>query len=351
MSENDIRSMLLDGLARLKYEILSKDSDSGENHAVRVIVKRAEGLPLYVHYILDDLLSGQFRVSELSTRLPQGIISYYDDVMTRLSLGDLSTASTAIVAALAWAKAPLDEAALLYFLVFRSVFLDEMSAKQPFKRALLMLQALLRRKKEGLELYHSRFREHVQQDTGKIMPNQNGFTKRGLSDLALKWGQLDARASIYKYILLFGPSHVAEHKQAESLRALLYDYAFVKAKVGAGMIASLVQDYAVFGKDDPILSLARALIQSARTLDKDPSQLPTQIYARLFAASGDRFEKIRAEAFRDLTYLEPLWPSLLPLAPEPGQESAGHAGWVRSVSWSPDSQYLVTAGDDRMIKI
>jgi len=42
-----------------------------ENPVVSVIVERAEGLPLYVRHVLEDLRSGHFRIADLPHKLPR----------------------------------------------------------------------------------------------------------------------------------------------------------------------------------------------------------------------------------------------------------------------------------------
>src|SRR5712671_3283477 len=92
-----------------------------ENPVVSVIVDRAEGLPLYVHHVLEDLRSGHFRFADLPHKLPRGLAAYYDDLLRRMSIGDLQAVLTPLVVTLAWEREPLSEEILQLLLERRKV--------------------------------------------------------------------------------------------------------------------------------------------------------------------------------------------------------------------------------------
>lgn len=60
MSTNDVRGMLLDGSGALKYKLVERDRETADttgkpvilNPAVQAVLERANGLPLYVHFVV-----------------------------------------------------------------------------------------------------------------------------------------------------------------------------------------------------------------------------------------------------------------------------------------------------------
>ena len=82
--------------------------------ALRVVCDRAEGLPLLVHFVIQDLLSGHFSFANLESQLPPpGLESYYNDLLRRVPIGELQAVLTPLVTAIVWAEAPVDEPTLL----------------------------------------------------------------------------------------------------------------------------------------------------------------------------------------------------------------------------------------------
>jgi hypothetical protein len=56
---------------------------------VQAVVERAQGLPLYVRFVVEDVLAGHFRFRDLPRQLPPSLRAYYDDLLRRLAVGDL----------------------------------------------------------------------------------------------------------------------------------------------------------------------------------------------------------------------------------------------------------------------
>jgi hypothetical protein len=117
MSDQDIRALLLERTGSLKYELLELDQEGVQspesrveseksgvksetalvdrqardgaddsrviNDAVEAVIERAQGLPLYVHLVIEDILAGHFRFDELEDRLPPTLSDYYDDLLWR----------------------------------------------------------------------------------------------------------------------------------------------------------------------------------------------------------------------------------------------------------------------------
>ena len=84
MTDADIRGMLIDGAGQLKYDLLALDqekNDAVRNAAVEAVVMHAEGLPLYVRFVVEDLCTGHFIFADLADKLPPSLSAYYNDLL------------------------------------------------------------------------------------------------------------------------------------------------------------------------------------------------------------------------------------------------------------------------------
>ncbi len=262
MSADDVRAMLLDETGALKYQLLSLDAEGTGadgraevvNAAVHAVVERAAGLPLYVHFVVQDVLAGHFRVEDLPHRLPPGLSAYYDDLLQRLAIGDLHALLTPLVVTIAWAKAPLDAEALFLLMVRRRVLTEGANGRATLRRGLERVGSLVRpvaipgRGPHGYEVYHPTFREHIhqggrrQEDGRRELDEQNQLAREDLCALAREWQALPGDHPARSYVLRFGPQTLLEARRWDELEALLTDLAFLEAKASAGLVFDLAGD-------------------------------------------------------------------------------------------------------------
>jgi WD40 repeat protein len=261
MSADDIRGMLIDGTGKLKYQLLpldreeTADEQRGQarpvvvNEAVAAVVRRAAGLPLYVRFVVEDLLAGHFRFGELEQRLPPGLDAYYDDLLRRLAVGELQALLTPLVVTLAWAQAPLDEDTLHLLMARRKVAAASAEGKVLVRRGLAAVQAMVRPAPReggdgvGYEPYHLSFREHVRRDPGGVVGQQNALSRDELCVLGLDWAAIPGDHPAREYALRYGPRTLLGAGRGDDLVALLTDLAFLEAKAEAGLVFELAADF------------------------------------------------------------------------------------------------------------
>jgi WD40 repeat protein len=264
MSDADIRGMLVDGSGSLKYELLPLDHERTDaegkvevtNTAVKAVVDRAAGLPLYVHFVLADILSGHFKFAELPHRLPAGLSAYYDELLKRLAIGDTQALLTPLVVTIAWSKAPLDEETLHLFMVRRKVLPEGDGGRLVLRRGLNAIGSMVRQapiagtQTLGYEAYHPTFRDHIRADEAKTLAYQNALAQTEFCALAMGWSAIAATHPARLYALRFGPQmliearHWEESEHWKHVGALLTDLCFLEEKTKAGLVFELVQDFA-----------------------------------------------------------------------------------------------------------
>jgi hypothetical protein len=263
MSATDIRAMLLEGLANARHALVARDQDSDEgvrNPFVERVVACADGLPLYVHLLLEDLRNGRLSVHD-EQRLPQGLVAYYDALIDRFGISDLKRDLPLLVALLARAEEPLDYDAL-------ALLLADVPAEAPRYRARVENaqrggQALLRTAPtadgtEGLTLYHQSFRDYVggcpargdqpARDPAPALAGTVGDAEAKLCRLAQHWAELPP-GNLRNHLFRWGVRYALRWQGAqgqEAARQRLTDFVFLQAftrELPSTDIRGLVADY------------------------------------------------------------------------------------------------------------
>ena len=112
MQTGDIRILLLERIGPLRKQLLRQDKEHGEqidNPFVDKVARLAEGLPLYVKYVIDDIHAGRYRVLDAGERLPPGLAGYHEELLRRCAIGSLNQVVTPLAALLALAREPLSQ--------------------------------------------------------------------------------------------------------------------------------------------------------------------------------------------------------------------------------------------------
>ncbi|MBM3498106.1 MAG: NACHT domain-containing protein, partial [Armatimonadetes bacterium] len=371
MSADDIRALLIEEVGSRKYDLLALDQEVGEevaNQALDAIVERADGLPLYVHFVTQDLLSGHFRFSELAHRLPPSLSAYYEDLLRRLGIGALSALLTPLVVTICHAKAPLDEDTLHELMARRKVLTADEAGRSLLGQGLHATQSMLRSAPTpwgglGYEPYHPTFREHVLSDPAGAIGPQNALARDELCALSLDWRNLPAESAPRLYALRFGPRTLLEAERWDDLSALLTDLEFIEAKCEGGMTYELVADYnaalvmpslsPVTGHLSPAVEpFARFVRANAHIFAQGLEWVLQRAYNS--AESGpvpEAAERLLSDAGR----AKRPWFRLIHRPEEaPGaclQVLQGHTGWVMSVAVTRDGSRAVTGSGDRTVRV
>ena len=233
MRPADIRAMLVEGTGKLKYALLKQDDERGDavvNALVDAVVAQADGLPLYVRFVVEDVLAGHLTFdATLPGKLPRGLSAYYDDMLRRFTIGELPALLTPLVVGVAWAKAPLEEETLLELMLRRKVLAGGAeAAKQTLRRGLDVAGVMLRVVPLsgggfGYEPYHLTFRDHVRADEARIIGGQNLLAREAFCELTDDWARLPAGHAARRYALRHGPEHLLEEKRYDDLVRLARD--------------------------------------------------------------------------------------------------------------------------------
>ena len=234
MTPADMRAMVLEEVGSLKYELLALDTDDPvphdreeiRNRAVQAIVDRAEGLPLYVRFVIRDLLAGEFQFDRFADQLPASLNAYYRELLGRLAVGDVQALLTPLLVTIAWAQEPLDVDTLQWLMAERQV----VPAADPslLRTGLGYLRSMVREAPRsdgatGYELYHPTFQEYVTDDPAGILSAQNALAIHSFCNLATHWRTVPVNHPARRYAMRYGPLHLALAQRWTELFALVAD--------------------------------------------------------------------------------------------------------------------------------
>lgn len=325
MSDDDIRGMLLDGLGEVKYDLLELDAQRAPeqvpvNPAVAAVVRRARGLPLYVHFVVQDLLSGHLSATDLNTdKLPADLERYYEDLLRRLSIGDLQAILTPLLTTVAWAKAPLPEATLHLLMVRRTATTADDAGRALVRQGLESLQSMLRAapipggNRYGYEPYHLTFREHLRRDPNGVLRRQNQLAQESLCSLVCGWSNIPTDHPAKDYVLRFGPGHLLDNEWYEQLAQLARDEQFLKVQAAdlpeepaAALVTLQAALHGAMAKDDAS-EMAEFLLRHARLLHQVHRISPLQALRTSSLSHALKLTDLVEPQRRSLWYLLLVW--------------------------------------------
>jgi WD40 repeat protein len=139
--------------------------------------------------------------------------------------------------------------------------------------------------------------------------------------------------------------HLSEAGRLEDLKSLLFDFNWIRAKLKAcDKVNTVVSDYEIAKpqEDIEIYQLQKAIRFSANVLDKDQSQLPSQLFGRLTGTDSPRIEALLNQALETTSnpWLRSRTPGLI-------SSSRG----IGAVVVTPNSRKAITGSSYRAIEV
>jgi WD40 repeat protein len=147
--------------------------------------------------------------------------------------------------------------------------------------------------------------------------------------------------------------HLAGAGRQDELRALLFDFDWLWAKLVATDINALIADYDSLPRDADIQLTQSVLRLSSHVLAQNKIELASQLLGRLLSLNTPTVETIlkRAQQWKGAPWLRPLFPCLTPPGGPLLRTLAGHTGSVNAVAVTPDGRYAVSASYDTTLAV
>ncbi|WP_443644490.1 tetratricopeptide repeat protein [Candidatus Levibacter sp. Uisw_134_01] len=253
MQTQDIRSMLLERIGLFRNKLLAGDKEKGDevvNPFIDLVAKRAEGLPLFVNYVTQDVQQGNYPLDG-TANLPKGLTAYHEKLIAGLGVGALQALLTPLVATLAMANEPLAEQEIIAFLRLREEIPDGEAGDKLVAKGLAAIASMLRRApdpegEDGFMLHHLSLREHIlTTDTMShhVEKSRKAFAKAAMSP--------DDEETISNYLYRTGIDHLLSNDQVDDARAKLLDIDYLGKMFNLGkQNLDILQYWLKIGDDD-----------------------------------------------------------------------------------------------------
>ena len=242
MSNDDIRAMVLEKIGPLRKKLLAGDKEKGDsviNPFIDLVTVRAAGLPLYVKYVIGDVLSAKYRVLDGQEDLPDSLHAYHEELLRRLAVGDLQAVVTPLVATLACAHEPLSVREIESVLVYRKLLTPD-GASALVEEGLAATASMLSSAPDpegetGFTLFHQSLRDHMR--TSEQMRQSMTTGIAAMAELSLG---ADAPESLRNYLLRCGVRHLLEAGRHDEAQKLLLDLDHLGRMANLGIEAETV---------------------------------------------------------------------------------------------------------------
>ena len=153
------------------------------------------------------------------------------------------------------------------------------------------------------------------------------------------------------YALRHLPTHLAAAGDTARLHELLLDPHWIAAKLAGIDVVALTADYDLTPHDKSVQLVGSALDLSADILERDPTQLKSQLNGRLLSSSQQEIKRLRD----GLALLPGAWlrlhTAMLCQAGDALIRKRGHKDAVWGMSISADGQWAVSASKDNTLKV
>jgi len=252
LGSGDVRAMILAKIGPLSRKLVAADRDRDEdqvNPFVDRVVAAAAGLPIYVAYVIGDILSGRRTDFGEPVALPPSLDAYHAELLRGCAVGSVHQALTPLMCALALAEAPLTAGALAALLAHRRAVTAGPAGRAAVAGALAAAGAMLRRvapeedagDETAYALFHRSLRAHLRASSELAVAIDTA--REALADAAEAPDAVDAAARAYLY--RHGLVHLVDAGRARDAARLVTDLGYLVARLdalGPAGIGGLVAD-------------------------------------------------------------------------------------------------------------
>ncbi|MCP4582820.1 MAG: TIR domain-containing protein [candidate division Zixibacteria bacterium] len=168
--------------------------------------------------------------------------------------------------------------------------------------------------------------------------------------LVKAWGDLYDLP--HKYAWQWLAHHLSNAKKESKLRELLIDFNWLKAKLDAADVNSLVSDYDYIKGDSVLTSIQATLRLASHILADKKDQLNEQLLGRLLEYKEPEIQGLLRQAKRKKgVWLRPIKPCLTSPGTGEIRTLSGHSGSVSAVAVTPDGRFAISGSDDETLKV
>lgn len=234
LTEQEAREMILEKIGPLRKKLLMEDCEierDGErvivNNFVEKVTENAKGLPIYVKYVIGDILSGRMRGLDVGERLPDSLRDYHKNLLLRCNIGPMQQVITPLLSLIAIAYEPMPEK-VLYEILEASNIIPEGDVSL-LNQGLSFISSMIRKTisedgdGEGFVIYHESLRDFM--ESSQITSNIVLTARKNIISLINRHTELASEAR--RYIYRWGIRTSIDQGDMEKAVAMLTDVDFI----------------------------------------------------------------------------------------------------------------------------
>jgi WD40 repeat protein len=351
MNLDDIRQYIENRVGKEKMQARLQSAEVEPQTFVNRLSELSTGNFLYTKILLNDIEAGRQSLDDLSA-LPRSLDEiYHGFLLKRFTVTEWEERYQPILGVLAVVQEPITEVQLALFtgigqgkirqnLGVVGQFLDisdDGHGRETFTVFHQSLRDYLLNEERNIDFWCEAKEQHQRIVDYYIADDQSWHTKP-TSDRYL-WHHL--------------AYHLSGSSKTSELRALLFNFDWLQAKLDATDVNALIADFD-FLSNAPDLSLVQSAIRlSAHILAQDKTQLAGQLLGRLLRFELPEIQVMleNVKRWKGASWLKPLAPSLTPPSGSLLYTLQGHTGGILAVTITPDGHQIISASADHTIKI
>ncbi|MFZ2956439.1 MAG: hypothetical protein WA705_06080 [Candidatus Ozemobacteraceae bacterium] len=252
MKVDDIGAMIEEKIGYMRKKLLRSDEEKFVNR----LKEYSKGLPLYIKYVIGDILNNS--ITDFSAgaalSLPKSLDEYLDRMMEKFGIGKVKHMLSAMVCVLTAAEEPLTVEALAEILVRKGTINAKYDPIAVVREGLARVRGMVRTGLNpdgqlGFILYHQSLYEYMTNHNQGIVDLARDF----LGDMVLNPEARQGKAG--RYLLRWGVKHLIDAHRWADLETLLTDIFYPETKAESGMVIELLEDFnrLGFNKHRPII--------------------------------------------------------------------------------------------------
>lgn len=239
MSKEDVLSMILEKIGPLRKKLIKNDIDKTDEEVMNPFIEKvwvySEGIPLYVTYVVGDILSNRIKHFDgENDALPPSIYNYHQELLRRCSIDIYHQVLPRIVSTIAIAKEALSFEFLEDLLMKQDLLpKDRQQSRRIIHQSLTYVASMLKRinildgTKEGYTLYHTSLRDYMEGPEAILLQTARN------SLIKLLRTEIDSPTEVDSYLFRWGITHLLEDQESDHMlkvEELLSSYPYLQAK-------------------------------------------------------------------------------------------------------------------------
>jgi WD40 repeat protein len=350
MNRNDIRKYIENRVSNEKMQARLQSANVELQTLVNRLTELSTGNFLYIKILINDIEAGRQLLDDLSA-LPRSLDEIYHGFLNRFTVTEWEDRYQPILGVLAVAQEPITEVQLAHFTGI---------GQGKIRQNLGVLRQFLdfNNNQYGHEiftLFHKSLRDYLLNEERNIdfwceaKEQHQRIVNYYMADGEFRHTKPTGDRYLWHHLAY----HLKGANRNSELRALLFNFDWLQAKLDATDVNALIPDFD-FLSNAPDLSLVQSAIRlSAHILAQDKTQLAGQLLGRLLSQQISEIQVMLAHAqpSKAVLWLRPLVTSLS----QPGgsllKTLAGHTAGILAVTITPNGEQAVSASADCTLKI